>query len=596
MEYVSKFATLCLCVTLYADYASPDDQISPAEAAQRVDELILNETGIGQFDTVDAATFLRRASLDLAGRPPTAGEVTRFGLNPAVDKRTTVVKSLLASDDYATNWSRYWRDAIFRRATNTRAPLVRGAFEEWMVENLSRNRSWDSVVSDLLTASGPVNDDGSTALIFVHEGQAEEIAAEASRLFMGIQLQCANCHDHPWDSWKREQFHEFVAFFPRVSLRRDPDSDRMTDYVINSVDRDRSRRAGVSQFLLTRLDKNRDKVISEAEAKGTPLARILSDRAKEFIDKNKDGKLSIQEIQTAQPPTNNRPGQGSTEHYMADLSDPSSRGTKIDPAFFVGKSFIKPGQSDFDRRHAAADLITSERNPWFARAIVNRLWSELTGAAFYAPIDDLGPDREPEHGAALEVLCEGFVANRHDLKWLFATITQTKFYQRSINTKAEGFVRFEPVRLRSDQFYNALCQTLNVTALPIPFTGGRNYGARGQDAGRLQFAATFGFDPSTPRSDLTGNIPEALFLMNSPQLNNIIRSDAPNSTIARISRTVLADEDVVRELYVSTVSREPTKAEVEICMNHIADATSRKEGFEDVLWSLLNSSEFQSKR
>ena len=119
---------------------------------------------------------------------------------------------------------------------------------------------------------------------------------------------------------------------------------------------------------------------------------------------------------------------------------------------------------------------------------------------------------------------------------------------------------------------------------------------QGQDQGRLQFAATFGFDPSVPRADLTGSIPEALFMMNSPQLNTVIQADSPNSTIGRISRQVLTDEDVVRELYVHALSREPTDKEVTICLKHITDSPSRKEGLEDIFWSLLNSSEFQSKR
>ena len=589
-------ASACLA-TLFSVGPLTAAETSPQHAAALVDKLILDASDANEFGSVDDATFLRRVSIDLIGRPPSPAEITRFGLDPADDKRRILVDRLLASEDYATNWSRYWRDAVFLRATNVRANLVRVAFEDWMAESLAQNRPWDAVVTDLLTATGPVNNDGSTALIFAHEGQPEEIAAEASRLFLGIQIQCANCHDHPWDGWKRNQFHEFVAFFPRVSVRRDRNSDNMFDYEIASVNANPQQRRGISQFLLTRLDRNRDQVISQAEAKNSPLERIFSGQAKDFIDKNGDGKLSLEEIRTAQPPNNNRPGQGSSEHYMANLADPSSKGDLVHPAFFVGDVSVPKNKSDLDRRNAVAGLMTSPDNPWFSRAIVNRLWAELTGTAFYTPIDDMGPDRIAEHADALELLCQGFVDSHYDLQWLVKTITATKLYQRPVNATAEGFVRLEPTRLRSDQFYDALCQTLNVTALPLRFTAGRRgpY-SRGQDQGRQQFAATFGFDPSTPRADLTGSIPEALFLMNSPQLHNFIRADSPNSTIARVSRQVLTDEEVVRELYFNTVSREPTEREIAICMDFIRAAPSRKEGFEDVLWSLLNSSEFQSKR
>ena len=571
-----------------------EERTSPTSTASAVDRLI-QEAEESELRIADDATFLRRISLDLIGRPATVGEITQFGLNPSADKRQAVVTRLLDSDEYATNWSRYWRDAIFLRATNIRAEIVRNDFEEWMAENLAENRPWSEIVTDLLTATGPVNGDGSTALIFAHEGESEEIAAEASRLFLGIQIQCANCHNHPWDRWKREQFHELAAFFPRVSVRRDRNSDNMFDYEIAAVDRDRTQRPGVSQFLLTRLYRNRDKIISEAESKNSPLARIFQGPAKEIIDKNGDGRLSIAEIMTTQPQDNNRPGQGATEHYMANLADPSSNGDLVNPAFFVTGAKIPTGQTDLERRNAAASLITSKSNPWFAKAIVNRIWSELTSSAFYTPIDDIGPDRAAEHEAALEQLASDFTSNNYDIKWLMNAITQTKLYQRAINTEAEGFVRLEPTRLRADQLYDSLCQSLNVTALPLRFTGRPTPGSRGGDQGRLQFSATFGFDPSTPKSDLTGAIPEALFLMNSPQLNSFIKADSANSLIARISQQVISDEEVVHELYLRTVGREPTSKEVEVCMTYLSTEADRKEGFEDILWTLFNSSEFQSK-
>ena len=588
--------TRLLCVfSVLATSAVAQDLPTPTETASAIDQLILDGEG-QEVQLVDDATFLRRTSLDLIGRPATPGEITRFGLDPSPEKRHALVNRLLASDEYGINWSRYWRDTIFLRATNVRADIVRNDFEEWMASSLAKNRSWDKITTDLLTAIGPVNGDGSTALIFAHEGQPEEIAAEASRLFLGIQIQCANCHNHPWDQWKREQFHELAAFFPRVSVRRDRSSDNMFDYEIASVDRDRTQRPGMSQFLLTRLDRNRDKFISEAEAKNSPLARIFQSQAQTTIDKNEDGRLSIEEIMTAQPQDNNRPGQGATEHYMPNLADPGSDGDIVNPAFFLTGTAIRKGQSDLERRNAAANLITARSNPWFAKAIVNRLWSELTSTAFYTPIDDIGPDRTAEHEAALERLATDFTDNNYDLKWLMTTITQTKIYQRTINTDVEGFVRLEPTRLRSDQLYDTLCQTLNVSGLPLQFMGRPTPGMRrGGDQGRLQFATTFGFDPSTPKNDLTGAIPEALFLMNSPQVNNFIKADTQNSLIARISRQVISDEEVIRELYLNTVGREPTSKELAVCISYLNNSSNRKEGFEDVLWSLLNSSEFQSR-
>lgn len=568
-----------------------------AATARAVDASILSELTPTTLSSTDDATFLRRVSLDIIGRPATPGEITRFGLDPSTDKRSRVVSELLSSDEYASTWSRYWQDAIFRRATNVRAGIVRPAFDEWMSEQLASSRGWDKIVVDLLTADGAVAENGDTGLIFAHEGVPEEVAAEASRLFLGIQIQCANCHDHPWDKWKREQFHQFVAFFPRVSVRRDRNSDNMFDYEVASVDVDRQRAAVASQFLLSRIDRNRDGFISDAEAEGTQLKGAFA-RGKDFLDKNGDGKISINEILTAQPPDPNRPGQGATEHFMPDLTDPGSQGRKVDPAFFVGNNSVRSGMADAQRRAAVGRLITSQENIWFARAIVNRMWFEMTGTGFYTPIDDIGPDREVSHEAALQILCSGFVASGHDLKWLVRTIAATAVYQRGLNAEAEGFAHLEPMRLRSDQLYASLCQTLGVSGLPLRPTEGRRspYEMRQSDPGQEEFARVFGFDPSTPRDELTGSIPEALMLMNSTLISQLISDRSPTSTISRLSTSVITDQDVISEMYLTAVGREPTASELEVAADYLQSSGNLREGLEDLLWALINSPEFMCKR
>lgn len=573
--------------------AAPPDETATAAA---VDAALWGSDTTAIPESADDAVWLRRVMLDIVGRPATPAEITAFGLDPDPSRKTKLVDELLDSEAYGQNWTFYWRDAIFRRATNMRAGLVRPAFTDWMAEQLNSNRKWDQIVTDLITFTGPANENGASTIYFVHEAVPEEVAAEVSRLFLGIQIQCANCHDHPWDSWKREQFHQFTAFFPRVSLRRDRDSDNMFEYEVASVDRERSLNPAASDFLLTRIDRNRDKQISEQEAKGTQLARVFAGPVLSNIDRNGDKKISFEEIKTARP-MENRPGQGSTEHYMPDLADPASQGTKIDPKFFLNGRSVKPGLVDAERRDTAADYITAKSNPWFARAVINRVWYELTGTAFYQPIDDIGPDRECQHPEALEVLTKAFMASNYDLKWLIRTITRTRMYQRAPNSTAEGFARCEPIRMRSDQLYAALCQALNVTGLPLRSEARRPlYEMSRQDPGREEFGRIFGFDPSTPREELTGSIPEALFLMNSRLVSSVVSSRDPENTLSLISRTVLADEDIVAELYLTTVGREPTDAEVQVAASHIAASDSVREGLEDIFWALLNSPEFSSRR
>jgi len=582
-----------LLVTIVSSVSA--ERPEPRQTAAEVDKLIRAAEQMRLMQKVDDATFLRRISLDLIGRPATAGEITRFGLTPSPGKRTAIVEQLLASNEYGENWARYWRDVILMRATNVRSAIVRESFEEWMAESLNKNQAWDNIVEELLTATGSVTENGATALLFAHEGTAEEIAAEASRLFLGIQIQCANCHDHPWDRWKRDEFHEFAAFFPRVTVRRDRNADSQRAYVVGSKDTPERRRFGVSDFLLTRIDKNHDQVISKQEAKRSPVSRVFNnDRIMERIDKDGDGKLTIEELKTAQPANNNRPGQGSAEHLMPNLENPASEGTRMDPVFFLNDRKIKSGTTDLKRRTSAAGFISSRRNEWFAKAIVNRMWAELTGTAFFAPVDDIGPDREADHEAALDILCAGFISNRYDLKWLLQTIIATDIYQRAINTDVDGFTRMEPTRLRSDQLYAVLCQSLGVEELKLKVTDRRRFGR--SNPGRAAISATFGFDPSISRDEVASSIPQALFLMNSPEINQLISGRRNDSPIGRITNTFGYDVDAVSELYLAVLGREPEEGELKVCLDFLKDSSNSVEAMEDLFWALLNSSEFQRKR
>jgi hypothetical protein len=577
-----------------------------ADVAAEVDRLVEGE--LQESKTATAATttdedFLRRISFDLAGSLPSPAEVTIFGLNPDPEKRVKLIDQLLAGDQFARNWARYWRDVIFTRATEQRSRIYQPSFERWMTDQLKQNRHWDEIATDLITATGDVRENGETGLIFAHGGKAAELASETSRIFLGIQIQCANCHDHPTDVWKREDFHQLAAYFPRIRVRRVMGDNRRSFEVV-SFDAARGRgRGGMRnpEFLFRRYDANKDGKLTKAEVKGTQLSRYF-DRLLDRGDTNKDKALSLAELKKIPQPQGQR--QGTTEHYIPDLSDPSSRGTRVDPAFFVDKTKATPGLRDLQRRGDLAESLTSPENPWFARAFVNRIWGALLGQGFYMPIDDIGPERTATFPQVLDLLSAGFVVNDYNIQWLFRTIANTQAYQRQIQARdasdiSPPFAAATPTRLRSDQLYTAL-----VGVLGIREDGGGNAGRRpGAGAGqyrrgfsqRARFAALFSFDPSTPQEDITGTVPQALFLMNSPLVNNGIRGQG-QTRLGRILQKFDNDKDALGELYLLVLSREPSAKEITIATEYIDDVDNRREAFEDLMWSLLNSSEFLSKR
>lgn len=480
--------------------------------------------------------YLRRVSLDIAGRLPTPGEITAFALDPASDKRTRAVERLLAEEAYGQNWGRYWRDVILYRRSEDRALVVSQSLEEYLAAEFNKNTPWDAISRAFITATGDVRENGATAIFMAQMGETSDVTAEISRIFTGVQIQCAQCHDHPTDRWQRTQFHELAAFFPRVAVRP-------------------KRMAMPPTFEVTSADN-------------APRVR--------------------------RP---NATGRGSREHYMPDLDNPDAQGILMQPVFFVTGKELSPGLTDLERRQSVAGWLTSNDNPWFAKAIVNRIWSELDGEGFYEPVDDIGPDRQCTAPGTLDFLAAQFAANKHDIKWLISAITATAAYQRESRSRRAPeetpMLANVSQRLRGDQLYSAITSVLGTPPTQAAGRGGRFGNNRDP---RAPFNSIFGFDPSLRRDEVAGSIPQALAVMNSPQLATGISSARRGTLLGKLLAGEQDDEAVTVDLYLRTLSREPTDDELKTSLAYVKDAGSRSEGFEDLLWALLNSAEFMHRR
>lgn len=514
---------------------------STVEVARQVDRLLTVET-IGQVSIGKLAkassddVFLRRVFLDIVGQPPTPNDVLAFALNESETKRVQLVSKLLANSRYGVNWGRYWRDVILYRRSEPRALLAQRALQDFLVKNLNENKTWDKIATSFVTAMGDVREEGSTGLIMAQAGRPEETVAEVSRIFMGIQIQCAQCHDHPTDRWKRQQFHQLAAFFPRVAIR--------------------PRRMGTQRTFL-----------------------VVANDAPRFRRRR----------------NNNNRYRGTMEHYMPNLKDPSSKGAKTQPVFFVTGKKLPYGTKDMARRTTLAKWLSARSNPWFAKALVNRLWSELVGEGFYEPVDDMGPDRQCSAPKTIDYLSNAFADSGYDVKWLFRTIMQTKAYQRQSKPRrnAEGtpYLANCAQRLRGDQILDSL---VNVLDLPDNLAGRRG-GGRGRRGLRFVFNSTFGYDPSTRRDEIKGSIPQALFLMNSPLLNRSIDARRRGG-LGQLLREITNDQELTIELYLKVLAREPSGSEIRTCLSYVREVKKRGEAFEDILWALVNSTEFVHRR
>jgi Protein of unknown function (DUF1549)/Protein of unknown function (DUF1553) len=527
--------------------------------------------------------FVRRIYFDVIGHPPTPDQVGSFVRDRSKDKRARLIDALLSTPEYSRNWANYWRDVISFHATNENPNRVGfDALLEWLAKRLQANTPWDTIVVGMITATGRNDENGAVAFSLAHEARPVEMAGEVSRIFMGVQIQCAQCHDHKTDAWKRRQFHEFAAFFQGV----------------------------------------RPKQVEKPAMGQAPVFAVVE--------------------------------QGPRRYTMPELDNPAKQ-VPIAPRFFLASSKSHPapelpeGLAVTERRAMAASYITGQDNPWFAKAYINRVWYVLMGEAFYEPIDDIGPEREPRAPEVLNPLAEQWQKGGYDVRWLFRTILNTDAYQRRVRSTANAagktpFASSCASRLRADQVFDALVQAL---ALPMDSSGNlappakNNAPGRGPGQGdgikkgqarladkpvtkkgaakaaeaaglasqvlkkpgaamrkggpRLLFDRLFGVDPSVANEDVMGTIPQALFLMNGPIVSNRIQA-RPGTVLGEILSAAPNPRAALAALYMRVLSRQPTKEEVEVCSRYLGAVANQNEAFEDIYWSLINSTEFLTRR
>ncbi len=528
--------------------------------------LAKNDPKVEIAPTTTDVEFVRRVYFDLIGKPPTPDQFNAFVRDRAHDKRARLIDSLLNNKEWARNSARYWRDVVKFHSTNENPNRVGfDAMEDWLAEQFQANKPWDEIAARLITATGRNDEDGAVAFPLAYEAQPVEMAGEVSRIFMGVQIQCAQCHDHKTDKWKQKQFHEFAAFFAGARQRQ----------------------------------------IVQAAPGQLPVFGVVAQPRARYAMPDKDNP-------TKQIPVAPRFFLSSSGSEHAEPALPMNLGTE-------------------QRRELVASYVTGQDNPWFARAFINRVWYVLMGEAFYDPIDDIGPERTARAPEIIETLATQWQRGGYDIRWLYRTLMNTQAYQRRARSTATAagktpFASACPSRMRADQVFEALAQALGLPlnadgnlvfqgpnnksqaqaknkpagkkaaeAAGLPVPKGKGAAMARQGGPRLAFERLFGIDPSMANDDVLGTIPQALFLMNSPMVNG--RTAArPGTILGEILASAPNEHAALNALYLRVLSRHPTPKEVEICGRYLAGVGDRREAFEDIYWSLINSTEFVTRR
>jgi hypothetical protein len=507
----------------------PATKPSEREVARRVDGMLMRACGKATPlpPLADDATFLRRVSLDLVGTLPSPEEVRAFVADQDALKKSKRIDALLTSDAYAVNWGRYWRDVVTYHTPASANYLRWQMFDRWLVDQVRRNRPWDEIVTALVTATGINDECAPVNYLTAQYGNPVEIASTTSRVFLGVQIQCAQCHDAKTETWRREQFHELVAFFGRAKLIQHKD----------------------------------------VPARGTPYA----------IEGRQDG-----------------------QYQMTDKKNPSQLVT-MTPRFLTGET-VSADASDTERRAALARLLTSPKNPWFARAYVNRMWTSMMGWGFYPGVNDLGSSQMPQYPEVLDLLAGEWASTGYDMRWLFRTLASTQTYQRSLQPRQESQsaapVAVCPSRLRSEQIFEALTKVLGFDeqdhSIPAPAPSSAPAVARHTGLRHMVYQA-FKVDPSAPAEEVQGTIPQALLMMNSALVNVYIAASGKTFLAQGLAKG-MSDDALLAALYERTLARKPKVEEMQICLRYLKRVGNRQEALEDIFWSLVNSTEFLTKK
>ncbi|WP_197355310.1 DUF1549 domain-containing protein [Aureliella helgolandensis] len=495
----------------------PDFEWSSPEPRNYIDELVhakLQQLKYSPSEVCSDAEFVRRVNLDVLGVLPTVSETEQFLSNTSVTKRAELIDALLDREEYAKFWALKWGD-LLRMTSKLVGEEGVYKYHRWVEESLRSNMPYDQFATELLTGSGSTLENP-PANFYRTSTDMNESVETISQIFLGARLQCAKCHNHPFERWTQDNYYGLGAFFNQVQRRKTERPGEMFVYTSFSGEVTQPRTGMVMQPWL--------------------------------------------------------PQQGS-----------------------------QPAKPNVDRRLAFADWLVAPHNPYFARIEANRLWSHLFSRGIVDPIDDFRDSNPPSNAPLLDALAEDFVESGYDRKHLLRVILNSNTYQASANANSFNeqdttfFSHQIPRLLSAEQLLDAINRTLELqqgfgklpsgtlaTQLPAP------------DVVKNEFLKVFGQPERSTvcaceRSD-SSNLGMAIELFNGPMMHEKLRDG--NNSFRKNLAAELPVEEVIRQLYLAALCREPNEVELQLALTHCAQGEDPAVGVEDLCWALFNTDEF----
>lgn len=380
-------------------------------AAARVDELIENGYDRHKVEpnpSIDDTTFVRRVHLDIIGRNPTAAEAAKFLTASDPDKRARLIDSLLDSPGYVSHQFNFWAD-ILRITTRMQGQGIENgiSYTNWVKQAIASNMPYDQFVRELVTARGIIDENGAVGFYLRDRGMEIDHLATTVQTFLGTQLVCAQCHDHPFDEWTQMDYYKLAAFSTPVTVVRNPGSINQAMAMVNRQMVEEGKR--VKKNVKNRkAQSNANKI---AQKKVAEVRRGLSDLSYNF----RNSVISETGRALKLP-----------DDYQYDDAKPNQvvlPGTPFGEKIQVGK-----GES---RVEAYAKWMTSKTNPRFTKTIANRIWKRAFGVGLFEPVDKITESTKVSNPELLAYLEELMIELNYDLKEYFRVLYNTKTYQRA---------------------------------------------------------------------------------------------------------------------------------------------------------------------
>lgn len=516
--------------------------LAQAPLQQRIDQHIQKGLKFAPAPRSSDEEFLRRIYLNLTGVIPSAEEARAFLADKSAEKRVQLVDRLLAGDGYARHMTNLFDVLLMDRRPDKH--VQRAPWREFLQTSFATNRPYDQFVREILSSDGSDPKTRPAAKFYLdRDVEPNVLTKDVSRLFLGMNLHCAQCHDHPLvDAYKQDFYYGLMAFLSRGYL---------------------------------------------FAPKGTKMS-VYAEKA--------EGEVTFQSVFVAKVTKNTGPRLPDGK----ELKDPKfDKGQEYVKAVPKGERAIPK----YSRRAQLAEQLTSKDNPRFARAAVNRLWFFMMGRGIVEPVEYDHPANPPSHPELLQMLSDEFVASKYDVKALVRGIVLSDTYQRSSelpkakDADPKAFAVASLKALTPEQFAWSMMQATGLIAADRKAQGPKANDAAiyARLAGNVPpFVALFGAQPGDAAfsQEFEATLDQTLFLTNGATLRDWL-GVRPGSLIDRAN----AQKDaglVAEELYLSVLTRLPTAEE----RKEVADYLKRREAnrltaLQDLAWALLTSAEFR---